>query len=413
MGRPKKNALELSGNATEGFRLRGHINGKRFRLQSYDLGKLESIKNREEAAFAALHEAVKSPRVLRLTELSEAQLRDAEAACRRAAGVPLLDCVIAAERVLPKVKGAGCEAAREEWIAELRQRGRRSRTLKKNEARISAFLAFNRNPKLLSELVPEMAHRWVFRGTKGYTALTDATTLLAWFRWCVKKKKLAVLPFDIDMRDLAERSRTVTPARILTPGQVAKILEVAAGEFDGKLLPYTVLTGWLRLRHSEAIRTTAQMIKLQLPVPVVEVSPLKRRTASYRQVPIPANMLPFLRAAVERGAFNYQPPPPKRRPGRPPKNNRKPRPPGPYWTKRTWAIVREKAGIVGWQENLLRHTGISYHFQKCGDIREVCREAGNTAATSFRHYLTLPEQGAAAVFFSDELVAPALRTYLR
>jgi hypothetical protein len=79
-----------------------------------------------------------------------------------------------------------------------------------------------------------------------------------------------------------------------------------------------------------------------------------------------------------------------------------------------WGAVREAAGLAErgavknkkravtsdvWQENILRHTGISYFFQKSGDMRETTRQAGNSSDTAFRHYLNLPVEGAAEAFF--------------
>jgi hypothetical protein len=79
-----------------------------------------------------------------------------------------------------------------------------------------------------------------------------------------------------------------------------------------------------------------------------------------------------------------------------------------------WGAVREVAGLAErgaiankkrpvhsaiWQENILRHTGLSYFFQKSGDITETCRQAGNSSSTAFAHYLNLPVEGASEAFF--------------
>jgi len=411
MGRHKKQELVITGDAERGYELRGHMNGRRFRRRSRVLEDLESIKNREEHALAKARASTLTT-ALRQTWLSEAQLRDAEAAATRAGNHRLLDCVVAAERVLPRVERIACTTARDEWLAELKQRGRFPRTLAKNKDRVDRFLAHAGEPRFLTDLNPDMAHAWVFRGTKGYTALTDATVLLGWLRWCVRRRYLALLPAEIDTRDLAERSRSIATARILTPAEAGRLLEAAATIAGGKLVPYVVLTTWCMLRHAEALRTTPAQIKLNLAVPVVETAPRKRRTASYRQVPIPANVLPFLRAAVERGAFDWQPPAPKPRRSRPPKGKRPVRPAGTYWTRSAWLAVRTAAGLKQWQENLLRHTGISYRHQATGDMRQVCREAGNSDETSFRHYLTLPHEGDATKFYGAELVAKAAQSYM-
>jgi hypothetical protein len=76
----------------------------------------------------------------------------------------------------------------------------------------------------------------------------------------------------------------------------------------------------------------------------------------------------------------------------------------PIFFKRHGAYdrVREKAGLMKfsdkrssphgqfkivssiWQENILRHTGLSYLYQECGSVREVCRQAGNSSDTAFK-----------------------------
>lgn len=392
MGRRKKNHLELTGDPVSGYQLRGHIMGERVRMQSLDLAKLEGIKNAKEHAYAQLVANGARTMALRQTWLSEAQLRDAEAAAERAKSHSLLDCVIAAEKVMPKVDRVKCDEACDAWIAELRQRGRYQRTIKKNEARVKAFLKASDEPCYLTDITPEMSRAWVFRGTQGYTPLTDATVIQAWFRWCQRRRMLATLPFDIDMRDLAERSRTVEKPRILTPAECERLVKAAREQSGGRLLPYVALTLWCFLRHAEAVRTTPESIKLNLREPVVEVNPRKRGTPSFRQVAIPANVLPLLRSAVERNELQAV-----RRAGR---KGKKSRVPGIWWDKRAWEKVRKAAKLGDWQENLLRHTGISYRYQQTGDMKLVCREAGNSDETSFRHYLNLPNEGDSAQFYA-------------
>lgn len=416
MGRPRINQLQLAPIAGKPgmWRLWGMVNGVRVRQRGADIAVLERAKIDYEKQLVDQAQ----PRLeLRHTWLSAEQLRDAEAAVLRSGGIRLVDRVIASEKVMPATARIPCEDALHQWVADLRARRRYERTVEKNEDRVNQFLTFIRpTPKYLTDITPEMVERFVFRkGTQGYTALTDAAVIQAWLRFCRRRRWLAIVPFEIDMKDLTETSRPAQPARILDPDRAGALLLAAARVAGGRMVPYTVLTGWLMLRHAEALRTTADQIKLQVPQPVVEVHPRKRRTASYRAVSIPANVLPFIRTAVARRAFIVE------RKGQPQ--------PGVFFSKRHWETIRAEAGLMKlhppahrggrrrvshnqWQENLLRHTGISYlHQETGGDIKRVCREAGNSDDTAFRHYLQLPVQGASKRFYSRELVAPALRAY--
>lgn len=383
------------------WRLWGEVNGVQIRKRGR-LEKLEPIKVSYEKDLA---EQDQQRQVLRLTWLSVDQLRDAEAAVQRSGAIRLLDRVIASEKVMPSTAAVACAHALSEWIKHLKAKGRFARTIEKNEDRIKHFLKFSRDPKHLADITPEMSEAWVFRdGTEGYTPLTDANVLQGWLRFCRRRRWLAIIPFEIDMKDLAESSKSKSPPRILKPSQVEDLATASATVARGRLLAYMILTTWLKLRHAEALRTTPDLIRFNATTPHVRVHPRKRGTASNRRVTIPVNVRDLLKQAMERHG-------------------------SVIFSKTQWETIRAAAGLIKlgkttrgkrrpilesqWQENLLRHTGISYHHQHTGgDLKEVCREAGNSDDTTFRHYLDLPDEGDDKIFYGSGIVRAATEAFV-
>lgn len=395
MARPTKNELHLTPTADGRWRLHGYFNGQRIRRQSADIAPLEAEKATMESQLATAAQADAKRESLRLTWLSHDQLRDAEAATQRANGRRLLDCVVASERVMTAPEPKLCTEALKDWIEALTARRRFPATLAKNEHRIAALLEAV-SVKHLHELTPLALERWVFRkGTADLTRLTDARVVATWLRFCVSRRWLATSPLEIDLKDLASGARPVEAPRILSPEQCHALLAAAKAKRDGILVPYVVLALWCFMRHAEVTRTTTDDLRLDARLPVVEIRPRKRGTVSYRAVTLPEIAIRELRAAIADGRLQKGI--------------------SVFYARSLWDAVRADAGLLTrlpaargkrrkhaesiWQENILRHTGISYHFQRCGDIRETCRQAGNSDDTAFRHYLNLPAEGAAERFY--------------
>jgi integrase len=396
--RVPKNQLSLEQLPDGRWRLFGYLLGEKIRQQSHDY---EKLLNRKQELEKKITPSAVDNHQFRNTWLSEAQLRDAEAAVLRANGRKLLDCVIHAKRGDEVQRPIKREIALEEWLAYLRTRLRRfDITIKKNRDRVESFYEATPLPKMLHEFTAEDVEAWVFRhGTATYTQLTDASVLRTFYRHAVKMSWIAVSPVAIDFSDLAGRAKPAERPRILTPAQCTALLH-AAEEYDhGRLVPYTVLATWCFARNAEVLRILPADIDWEAATPTVTIEPRKRRTVSYRRVPIPAGVFKRLVATREAGLWPDKTP--------------------VFWSRREWDQVRAKAGLVDlqpaaevkkkthrkvitslWQENILRHTGISYRYQQTGDITPVCREAGNSSDTAFRHYLDLPREGAADLFYA-------------
>jgi integrase len=397
MARLARNALHLDPLANGRWKLHGYFRGKQIRKQSDDYAQLAREKEQLERRLDEAAELDASKPTLRATWLTEAQLRDAEAAIQRAGIRRLLDCVVASERVLAESAAKPCVDALAEWLLALAARRRFAVTVAKNENRVKGFLAFA-SPRNLHEITPLSLEQWVLRkGVADLTQVTDARVIHAWLRFCVQRRWLVSSPFELDLKDLVATARPKQEPRILSPEQCRSLLAAARARKGGVMVPYVVLALWCFLRHAEAMRTTPAQLRLDAKTPLVEVKPRKRGTVSYRTVSLPAFAVPLLRSATGEGGTW---------------GNGKPI----YFTRALWDAIRCDAGLIErgasrgsgkkrehtssiWQENLLRHTGISYHYQRCGDIRETCRQAGNASDTAFRHYLQLPDEGAADLFY--------------
>jgi len=394
MGRIRKNLLTVRPLAGGLFRLSGYCDGKRVRMQSADIGALEAKKLELEAASKKITDHTHT---FRLTWLTVEQLREAEAATERAGARGLLACVEASDRVMVTGEPVTLATAWTEWKAHLIERGRYTRTMDNNRSRVDAFRRYLATMKAehVGDVMPEHFERFIFRGERAdYTRTNDAAVLRAWARYWVRRRWVKESPFEVDFKDLKSRARSAELPRILTPAQARALLAAATAHSDGALAPYVALSCWCFLRHAEALRVMPADLRLDGKQPVVEIRPRKRGTVSYRTVNVPACVLPILKAAKE-SATAGQPVAP--------------------WGVVRWNAIRAAAGLgtlgpvrnkkrsftsAVWQENILRHTGISYHHQQNGDMKETCRQAGNSSDTSFRHYLALPEEGASQAFYA-------------
>lgn len=421
MARPRENRLRLIPLPSGSWLLDGFHLGKRIRKQGRDAN---ALRVEMQAMQAQVIEAKAPTLAPRMTRLTEAQLRDAEAAVERAGGRELLACVEASDRVMVTGEPIPLAQALADWLERQENRGRYDRTIEGNMMRARAFVAemASLGVQTVGEVRPEHFEAWVYRGKRAdFTRKGDASVLQAWANHWVAKRWVKESPFEVDMRDLKSRARAVELPRILTPAQARGLLQAAKRAKSQGMAAYVALACWCFMRHAEALRVTPADMKLERKVPVVEVRPRKRGTVSYRPVSVPACVLPLLIAAkaraieeweAKRAALIAKAKTPEARAAA------EKLPAGPVATcKRvSWDGVREAAGLAKrgpiknkkrgiesdvWQENILRHTGLSYHFQRGQDIADTTRQAGNSSATAFAHYLVLPEEGAADEFFGE------------
>jgi integrase len=396
MSKPALHILSIEPLPSGSYRLFGQFLGKQIRKVSKNPAVLEKLR---EEMYAHIEQSRNGP-VLRSTWLTEEQLHEAEAAVMMAKGRSLTELVGAGAAVVaPEFKRIEWTKAVEAWITYLKDRLRRfPETLTKNRNRMQAF--YRQLPvALVNETTPEHIESWVLRsGVAVRTQLTDGAVIRSFFSYAVKHSWCGKTPFLVDLRELAGRAGRTERPRILTPEQCQALLSAADKNFDGELLPFVVLSTWGFMRKAEVCRTKIEDINFETGS--IEIEPRKKGTPSYRVVTLPENALKILKNCAKRKLIPN---------GRTISYNRS-----------RFDQLKESAGLVTsekntkrrarrkivkshWQENILRHTGISYFYQKTGNVREVCRQAGNSTETAFEHYLNLPKAGACKQFYAAGL----------
>jgi integrase len=330
--------------------------------------------------------------------------------------------VIASDRVMVKGDPVPLTRALTDWLAHQAERGRQKDTMENNLGRSRAFIAWlaDQGITTVGAVTPEHYEAFVYRGKRAdFTRKNDASVLQAWANHWKKRRWVKEIPFEVDTKDLSSRARSVDLPRILTPGQAHALIAAAKARGGARLAAYVALACWCFARHAEVLRVSTDDLKLDGKIPVVEIRPRKRGTVSYRAVTVPACVLQVLRDARAEAIKAHEA-------ERAEKIEKAKTPeaqaaaekltPGPVatWGRVRWGAAREAAGLAErgaiankkrpvhsaiWQENILRHTGLSYFFQQTGDITETCRQAGNSSSTAFAHYLNLPVEGASEAFF--------------
>jgi hypothetical protein len=419
MARPQRNALTIRTLPGGLFQLNGRFRGERIRIRSANFDDLEAKRLDFEQQLLA---PPARTHALRMTRLTEDQIRDAEAAVERAGGRSLLACVIASDRVMVKGDPVPLTQALDDWLAHQAERGRQDITRKNNLSRSRAFINFlaKLGITIVGDVTPEHYEAFVYRGKRAdFTRKNDAAVLQAWANHWKKRRWVKEIPFEVDFKDLKDRARAVDLPRILSPEQVRALMVAAKAKGGARLAAYVALSTWCFARHAEVLRVSTADLKLDGKVPLVEIRPRKLRTVRYRNVTVPVCVLQVLRDArdeaikaheVEQAAKIAKAKTPEALAAA------EKMPPGPVvsWGRVRWDAVRKAAGLAElgevknkkravasdvWQENILRHTGLSYFFQQSGDIVETTRQAGNSTSTAFAHYLNLPVEGAAEVFY--------------
>lgn len=419
MARYQTNPLRLIPLENGSWLLDGFFQGERIRQQSRNHAKLLAKMQELQSALIKADAISIMPR---MTRLNEAKLRDAEAAVERAGGRSLLACVIASERVMVMGDPVPLTQALTDWLTHQSERGRQKDTLDNNLGRSRAFIAWlaDQGVSTVQGVTPEHYEAFVYRGKRAdFTRKNDAAVLQAWANHWKKRRWVKEIPFEVDTKDLSSRARAVDLPRILAPGQAHALLIAAKARGGARLAAYVALACWCFARHAEVLRVSPDDLKLDGKIPVVEIRPRKRGTVSYRAVTVPACVLGILRDAKAEAIKAHEAElaeeiakakTPEAR------AEAEKEAPGPVvtWGRVRWGTVREAAGLAErgaaknkkrpvhsaiWQENILRHTGLSYFFQKSGDMRETTRQAGNSSDTAFRHYLNLPVEGASDAFF--------------
>ena len=172
------------------------------------------------------------------------------------------------------------------------------------------------------------------------------------------------------------RKEKSTPVEILTPQEMAALLEHATPE----IAPCFALGAFAGLRSEEILRL--EWADATRRPGFIAVAAHKAKTATRRLVPIADNLARWLGPLRSDGLLWQN-------------------------TKAMFFKICLRAAAqagIKWKQNVFRHSFISYRLAETQDVNRVALEAGNSPQMIFRHYreLATPEQ--ARTWFS---IAPA------
>jgi site-specific recombinase XerD len=213
-------------------------------------------------------------------------------------------------------------------------------------------------------------------------------TVGAFFTFC---KERGWLPRDHDGVSMVQKFKErPTDITIYSPWEVAQFLRFARTE----LVPFVAIGAFAGLRTAEIGRL--DWSEVHLKERFIEIKASKAKTASRRLVPISDNLAKWLKPHVQEHGRAV---------------------PFDNMAKQIGWLVEdtnaglkeaakeagkdpEKARLVKWKKNALRHSFISYRVADTQDVAQVALEAGNSPQIIFQHYRELVRLKEAKAWFA-------------
>lgn len=254
----------------------------------------------------------------------------------------------------PRIKKAAM--AFEDWLDKSERL--RDRTKDNLRVRVTMF-ALYAGVYNVADVTPEHIQKYLDdrKGVSAETVHNDKRAISRFFSWC-KERPRRWLRLNPCHEVKVERGDKPAPA-ILTVERCEKLLRAAESYKEGRLVRYTALCLFGKLRPYEAMRLKPEQINLADNEIRLEKSQTK--TKRPRVVTIDPTLKAWLKAY----------------PGEVFPSN---------W-RRDFDKVKEIAGFTEpWIEDILRHTGISHFFRKCGSYGVTAEESGNSEAIIKQHY---------------------------
>lgn len=390
MGRKKQgqlDTLKIEPMADGGYRLFGYIDGEKVRKQGTDLAKLERAKLEMEHQALAYRTATSDLHILPPSWISLGQLRDAEGAFRMLQGtrLTLAQCVELGIKKLgagEPVPWAKALADFETWMKERRLS---EKHIEETLRRLNLFFKWSRVASI-QEVDPKQIDRFC-KASKdsANTRLHNATKILSFFNYAASNTGggwLRESPFQTDMKELKKAAdRTRGRARILSPIQAEALLKAALSVDEGFYTPHIVLQMFGGMRGPEAAGVTKSDFRLKGTQYMVMVSAGISKTGSQRWVTLPENVTPLIQTCMELDYIDAKPL-------------------GKLTRKALEKLLEASELASVWQQNIMRHTGVSYYFQQTGDAQETARWAGHDTSVMFKHYVHLAEDGDHKKFYA-------------
>ncbi len=285
-------------------------------------------------------------------------------------GVPLLTAV----RYFLSHRPVGLAAtpvvdALRAFIRDKQRSGRAERTVRSLDSTISAFLAES-SARLVSDFTREEVTGYLDRLHLPSLTLRNHRARLSTFGgWLARRQYLPENPVS----HIEVAKHDLRPPRVLTPQEAELVMKTAKEYRDGIFAPMYAIALFAGLRLGEIMRLTWDDVRLDEKTPIIRVGRGKiRGRRAVRVVPIEPALLSWLKWAKSRDL---------------PLVN-------------TSSDSRKIREVVEWQEDICRHSWISYRLALIGDEVRVAREAGNSPDVIYRHYFQLVMRYQALRYFS-------------
>jgi integrase len=192
----------------------------------------------------------------------------------------------------------------------------------------------------------------------------------AFFTWCLKQ---GWLPNNQALA-LRKSRPSEPPKGILTLAQAEKLLRVAE-ELDSQFIPYLAIGLFAGVRPAELCRMTDASIVGEY----IRLTGKETKTADARTIPIRNNLAQWLE--------KY-----------PPKGNIAPL--SHHWMSIHLGKLKEKAEILDWPSDCMRHSFATYAYELEKDASKISSEMGHHGTEIFfRHYRAMAHPGEGKKFF--------------
>lgn len=255
------------------------------------------------------------------------------------------------------------------FLSDKKKTGRSDKTVSASRSTLTKFLAEG-DAVVVSDYTRETVTAWLDGlASPPLTIRTHRARLSAFGEWMARRRYISENP----TRYVEVAKYDPRPPRVLTPQESEMVMEKASIYRDGFFAGTFALALFAGLRLGEIERLTWADINLDDKNPIVRVGRGKiRGRRAIRVVPIEPQLVSWLKwIKLKKLPLNA---------------------PG--------ADTRRVREVVDWQEDICRHSWISYRLALVRDEAQVSREAGNSPDVIYRHYFQLVSRADAVRYFS-------------
>ena len=302
----------------------------------------------------------------------DAEMRaDYFGACRLLDGVPLMTAV----RYYLDHRPIGLSStllvdALKLFIQDKKRSGRAVRTIQSLESAVGLFLTASQ-ARTASDYTRDAVTRYL-DGLNAHplTLRTHRGRLSVFGEWLARRQYIPENP----TRYIDVTSYDPRPPRVFTPLEAETVMARAVSYRDGMFVGMFALALFAGLRNGEIQRLSWSDLRLDEKTPMSRGGAGKiRGRRAVRVVPIEPALLSWLKWFREKDI---------------PLVNAS-------------SDARKIRDVVDWQEDIARHSWISYRLAMIGDELKVAREAGNSPDVIYRHYFQLVSWADALRYFSS------------